>query len=169
MSDGDTMMQRSSRLTSSATVMPHALFLGSSLAGVDRLDMMPTLAADHHQNKSRSIPSLPSLWPLRRHRRPSEEEGTHPQRPHHLQLGPDHTSFELDQASSPPPTHLPLSATASAKNIDLVSNDLAAADPEYTPGLKLYEEEMRRFDRIAFVDIHLFHATVCSRNFLSRL
>ena len=45
--------------TLSATVMPHALFLGSSLSSVDRLNMLPVPPELHPKTKlSHKLPSL---------------------------------------------------------------------------------------------------------------
>jgi len=157
----------------SATVMPHALFLGSSLAGVDRLNMQP-LAPEpktsfkHNMKKMKVSHKFPSLF---RRRGPSLEDQ-------------DEAGYELDQMDRPDSTRSrPLTTQDLTRPNDpderfdngnvenerdmykemilIESGDSRrTAETAYEEAVKLYNAEMKSFDRIKWVDIHLKHATV---------
>jgi metal iron transporter len=150
--------------------MPHALFLGSSLACVDRLDMQP-LAPEpesYYEKKMKTIRishKLPSLFRRRVAQGEREDEG----------------EYELDQmnrpiASSSNARGQPGSSAVEGegcnveserdmfKEIALVESgdSQRTAEAAYEDAVKRYEAEMKSFDRIKWVDIHLKHATVSS-------
>ena len=147
--------------------MPHALFLGSSLAGVDRLDMQP-LAPEPQSHLKRKMKTmnvshkLPSLFRRRGH---VADEG-------------DGAEYELDRIGRSDPhhssdnAHSRPSGSAGADNVeserdmfkDMVlvesGDSERTAEASYEEAVKAYEAEMKSFDRIKWVDIHLKHATV---------
>ena len=108
-----------------ATVMPHALFLGSSLASVDRLSMLPMLP---NPTASRSY-KLPSLF--KRHASQAQD---------------------VELASPSLPSRSQGTSRKIENNAKEVQCDAVAR--------KLYEEEIKRFDRISWVDLHLLHSGV---------
>ena len=128
--------------------MPHALFLGSSLAGVDRLNMQPQ-APEPERNHSykEKLHRLPAL--LKRSRQSSNEQSVSGE-------------YELDEIRSQPVGHAESSVqleTEREVGKDVVQLE-SGSESAFEHAVKLYEAEMRTFDRIRWVDIHLRHATV---------
>ncbi|TYJ58771.1 hypothetical protein B9479_000607 [Cryptococcus floricola] len=130
-----------------ATVMPHALFLGSFLAGVDRLSMVPTPPT---KNVPRNIP-MPSLNPFRRNRSPSPADS---------ELGAGPSCLSRTASNTNIPEESPELDTV--KNVDLVVEDsgMGKEDEAFALAQREYEREVRMFDRIRWVDLHLFHVTI---------
>ena len=128
--------------------MPHALFLGSSLASVDRIDMLPlppvlSVAKSHR---------LPSLFKRRRSGTPDSE----------IEMGEAPVStLELSRPST-------LSRNGSemntSKNVGGSSSTLRHRKTKYEEEVEVYEQEIKSFDRIQWVDVHLFHATASGVN-----
>lgn len=130
--------------------MPHALFLGSSLAGIDRLDMMPRPPVQASQ--STTSLKLPSFGLRRRSERqttvaPIEEENIEmksndlPIDGHGVQNGGTDNGegviAQLDRARSS-----------------------SGEDANYEAAVKKYEADLKSFDRIRWTDLHIRHATV---------
>ncbi|WVN90434.1 uncharacterized protein L203_105670 [Cryptococcus depauperatus CBS 7841] len=124
-----------------ATVMPHALFLGSFLAGVDRLNMIPRLSI---AKKPRNV-FMPSLNPFRR------RTSCQPQ----LELGDVHLSENSRRGMGPE------QEASSQKNLSLPAvSPMDKEEMEAIKAQKEYERELKIFDRIRWVDVHLFHSTI---------
>ncbi|WVQ94443.1 hypothetical protein IAU59_001522 [Kwoniella sp. CBS 9459] len=148
-----------------ATVMPHALFLGSSLASVDRLNMLPMEPSPIKQPRSFSMPSLNPFRRSRPHPR-QDSDSIIPQ------TNIDVTYQPSSSSSRPHPISMPssmsgLDARPETPSKDLpiesVENDeteMTKDELEYTKAVKKYEMDIRRFDRIRWVDLHLLHATI---------
>ena len=127
--------------------MPHALFLGSSLAGVDRLKMKPIAP----EPKTKLDIKLPSLFKRK-------------------QKGASNITEEIEmdqvavQRSSEPTASTSADPTRSTCSVAEMEEGkqvfVVEEDSEYEAAMKLYEEEIKTFDRIEWVDIHLRHATV---------
>ncbi|ODN80690.1 hypothetical protein L202_02862 [Cryptococcus amylolentus CBS 6039] len=132
-----------------ATVMPHALFLGSFLAGVDRLNMVPTPPT---KKVLKNIP-MPSLNPFRRNRSPSPADSE-------LGAGPSCLSRTAPNTNTNIPEESPELGTV--KDVDLVVEDsgMGKEDEAFALAQREYEREVRMFDRIRWVDLHLFHVTI---------
>jgi len=136
--------------------MPHALFLGSSLASVDRLDMLPIEPSSERPPKSFNLPSLGLVSRLRRRRQTDQahnEEAV-------VELS-DHPQSSLSTSfasSSSRTTELHNSETEVDTKPSNVSLDLRKSRFELAQSR--YEADIRAFDRIAWVDVHLLHATV---------
>ncbi|KAL7419824.1 Manganese transporter smf1 [Cryptotrichosporon argae] len=134
-----------------ATVMPHALFLGSSLASVDRLNMLPTPPSAPVERRNARLPSL--FASLRRRRAPADCEDPRRQ---HAELD---DMIELGPVTSARPASSALSRVDTSKGTDA---DAVVQDKEddYAAAMGRYEAEVRAFDRIAWVDIHVYHSTI---------
>ncbi|WVR04033.1 hypothetical protein IAU60_001032 [Kwoniella sp. DSM 27419] len=153
-----------------ATVMPHALFLGSSLASVDRLNMLPVEPTLAKGPRRVSMPAM-NLNPFRRRRpRPRQESDTHIATQSQLSLPterarPNLCDDEITRAlsrsgsrRSEVPLDTPCKDLASPMTVD--DENLSDEQVTYNKAIKQYEMEIRRFDRIKWVDIHLLHATI---------
>lgn len=132
-----------------ATVMPHALFLGSSLAGIDRLNMVPRPPTmDDKAKRSFKMPTIGLIKRLRG-RSASVEEETIEMEPTCPPLvegsRPDSTATGQDSESKP--DLLPRENTTSKQS-------------DYETAMKKYEADMKSFDRIRWTDLHISHATV---------
>ena len=142
----------------SATVMPHALFLGSSLSSVDRLNMLPVPPELHPKTKLSH--KLPSLF-KRQKRRTSDASSQNPPgaessgSAYELEEVPaDSVSGRLDRTPA---------LIRGESEIEEVGKDVYGLNrkkTEYEKALERYQSEVKSFDRIKWVDIHLFHATV---------
>ncbi|WVF66834.1 hypothetical protein IAT40_001576 [Kwoniella sp. CBS 6097] len=146
-----------------ATVMPHALFLGSSLASVDRLNMLPVEPSPIKQPRS---VSMPSLNPFRR-KRPDPRQNSDSIIP---QTNLD-VDYEPSSSSSARPNPMTSTSGFSVRPetpgkdlpVELNENDeseMTKDELEYTKAVKKYEMDIRMFDRIRWVDLHLLHATI---------
>lgn len=129
-----------------ATVMPHALFLGSELASVDRLNMAPRPPMPQSSPRSFKMPNVAFAGLRRRHRAdknrsPEVGAGTEMDV---FDLTPGH--LDLPGPSSRPPTSAAISRISSVE--------------EYSEEEKEYQQKVKRFDRIRWVDVHLLHAAV---------
>ncbi|ORY29562.1 natural resistance-associated macrophage protein-domain-containing protein [Naematelia encephala] len=123
-----------------ATVMPHALFLGSSLSSVDRLNMIP-VPPSGTSNPKRSF-KLPAVnpWSRLRRRRTSTRDNEI-----------ESTDIELrDIQIISSPLDLPSSSLGPSSSFGRSQSDLETK----------YEADVRSFDRIAWLDIHLLHSTI---------
>ena len=141
-----------------ATVMPHALFLGSSLSSVDRLDMLPVPPAPEPAQKSFAMPSLNigSRLRSRFRREPRQYQETAVE----LNLYPRSSSFIREASCSSETTrHSTPETDAYLKPSDV---PMEAKKSSFELAQTRYEADIRAFDRIAWVDVHLLHATVCS-------
>ena len=118
--------------------MPHALFLGTSLATVDRLGLCPEAPV---RNARRSY-KLPSLF-----KRRSGPVTT---------VTEDQPMDDLAEGSSVRRRHV-----ASARETE------EAKDADYDVRMKQYEKDLRKFDKINWTDLHLLHYQV-SRSRLPR-
>lgn len=131
-----------------ATVMPHALFLGSHLATVDRLDVAPRPPIELAKPFMRNFPGrdllsmLPQRWrPLGRADKLRRE----------LRLtsisSQGQVSVGEGSATAPPPDR-------KFKDVDEEIEHMIMKDQAR------YEAEMNTFDRVKFASIHIGHATV---------
>ncbi|KIR96374.1 metal iron transporter [Cryptococcus deuterogattii 2001/935-1] len=136
-----------------ATVMPHALFLGSFLAGVDRLNMIPQPPI---MRKPRNV-TMPSFNPFRRTRSVCSDS----------EQGDDANSGISPVLLQTPRPHSG-SETAVLEN-DAAKDEIIPQDSileltkeqkRFAIEQKEYERNVRMFDRIKWVDIHLFHSTI---------
>jgi metal iron transporter len=128
--------------------MPHALFLGSSLAGIDRLDMIPKPPSLDDKKRSFKMPSLGFVRRLKGQSAPREEE-----------------TIEMERTATRPFTDLPSLDDSSAREADADSKPdiLPAAtrkETELEAAMRKYEAELKAFDRIRWTDLHISHATV---------
>ncbi|CAK9786732.1 natural resistance-associated macrophage protein [Cutaneotrichosporon oleaginosum] len=127
-----------------ATVMPHALFLGSALAGVDRLNMLPRPPKRRRERTNNRLPALNPAAAIRRRLRPQRQE-TDPEIPLENVEGREHGSSTAHDSAPPP--QLPLVKTSDK-------------DDEYESKMQEYEKAIRKFDRIRWVNLHVWHASV---------
>jgi metal iron transporter len=136
--------------------MPHALFLGSSLAGIDRLDMIPRPPLlDDKTKRSFKMPALGLVRRLKGRSTPAvlEEE-----------------TIEMRRTtSSPLPrlTETTILDDGSGRELDADSKPdvLPPATQkvtEHEAALRQYEADLKAFDRIRWTDLHISHATVSS-------
>lgn len=142
--------------------MPHALFLGSFLAGVDRLNMIPQPPI---MRKPRNV-TMPSLNPFRRTRsvRSDSEQG-------------DGITTVISPVLLRAPRPSSGSEAAVLENdgakdeINLQDSvvELTKEEKLFAIEQKEYERNVRMFDRIKWVDVHLFHSTVSDLIFCSIL
>jgi metal iron transporter len=139
-----------SQLTS-ATVMPHALFLGSHLSTVDRLNMLPIAPQPRRSFRDFAMPSLKLF------RRKSATPAPAPSEQIEL------AGLEIERIQSGDSKRFDLSQPAGFTDQVPELDDVASVDEREKDMLqrqKDYEEDMKRFDRIKWADIHLKHATV---------
>lgn len=134
-----------------ATVMPHALFLGSSLAGIDRLGMIPT-PPTHDDNSKRSF-KMPSLGLVRRLKGQPATDAR------------EEETIEMERTSSTRLTDSPNLEDGTAREGDTDSKpDVLPPAPrketEIEAAMRKYEAELKAFDRIRWTDLHISHATV---------
>ena len=138
--------------SSQATVMPHALFLGSSLAGVDRLNMQPRLPEPPNY-MSRSIShKLPSVF--RRRKSPNRE--VDPESEYEMDAMDRPSSGVSASYQRPGMSEVEVEQRVGKDEVLVRGRSNETLDAE----MKRYEAEMKSFDRIKWVDIHLRHATV---------
>ncbi|WVQ78677.1 hypothetical protein IAT38_000764 [Cryptococcus sp. DSM 104549] len=149
-----------------ATVMPHALFLGSFLASVDRLNMLPTPPT---LKKPISV-SMPSLNPFRRRGRLPEAElaeGTEHSVRAPTPPAPAGSSVDvlgnIARRASRTNTH-EMQNMETAKDLPSEEDDDAPEpskeEARYALAVREYERDVRTFDRIRWVDLHLLHSTI---------
>ena len=132
--------------------MPHALFLGSSLASVDRLNMQPRIPEPPSYVSRKFNHKLPSVFRKRKVRHDQQPEG----------------EYELDEYNRPCPPG-PSYSQSQSGNVESeveMGKDIVGAESSETVDLEMkrYEAAMKGFDRIKWVDIHLRHATVGRRD-----
>lgn len=149
-----------------ATVMPHALFLGSHLASIDRLDMVPRPPQDPAtQSKKRR-----ALLNFRKGKGRATEAQTEE---YELEVRPTtHTLTGLNEDGVRPPVQHPTAGSRTeiederdAKNLSGPLDDGRAEEEdgsreEFSKAMKAYEVALSRFNRIRWVDLHLKHASV---------
>lgn len=128
-----------------ATVMPHALFLGSALAGIDRLNMLPRPPKRRPDPTNNKLPALNPVAAVRRrlNRRRGRNAAPEP-----LELG------DLDRRSPEPS-----SSASPAAELGLVKS-VTDKDDDFEAKQKEYDTAVRAFDRIRWVDLHVWHASV---------
>jgi metal iron transporter len=139
--------------------MPHALFLGSHLASVDRLNMLPRPPSRKPVPKNNRLPSLNPLSVLRRRRTSRAcaegvEDGEVELRSVSTtgrSTGVGLTCVAPEGSSRPDLHHL-------ESNVGKDDDD-DKDDQDYTFAMKRYEADIRAFDRIRWVDLHVWHAT----------
>jgi metal iron transporter len=132
--------------------MPHALFLGSSLAGVDRLNMQPRLPEPPNY-MSRSIShKLPSVF--RRRKSPNRE--VDPESEYEMDAMDRPSSGVSASYQRPGMSEVEVEQRVGKDEVLVRGRSNETLDAE----MKRYEAEMKSFDRIKWVDIHLRHATV---------
>lgn len=129
-----------------ATVMPHALFLGSSLAGIDRLDMIPRVPVNETAKKSFKMPT-PGLIRRLRRKTGSEEEETIEMEPTPAlaTYAPSDIAGEMQDAEIKP---------------DLPPRPGTKEMTDHEAAMKKYKAALKSFDRITWTDLHIKHATV---------
>ncbi|KAK8861356.1 hypothetical protein IAR55_002175 [Kwoniella newhampshirensis] len=138
-----------------ATVMPHALFLGSSLASVDRLDTLPIPPAPERKRRSVAMPSL-NLNPFRRrtlHRRQASTQENDEEvlaNPLSSVVSTSSRARVLMEAPETPSKDIPMELDAG----------MTKEERAFAMEQRKYEDEVRRFDRIAWVNVHLLHSTI---------
>ena len=130
--------------------MPHALFLGSSLASIDRLDMIPK-PPSHDDQAKRSF-KLPSLGLIRR------LKGQSP-----INVREEET-IEMERTTSRP-LEVPtlddsLAAEADADSKPDILPPVTRKETELEAAMRKYEADLKAFDRIRWTDLHISHATV---------
>lgn len=127
--------------------MPHALFLGSSLATVDRLGMLPVPPSRKPKRRNVALPAL-NVFGLRRRQQAQERAAT----PDNVELA------ELPSASAAGPSTLAVVAA----NVEPLPKTAADDDKEddFAAAQKRYERDVRAFDRIDWVRLHVNHASV---------
>lgn len=162
--------------------MPHALFLGSSLASVDRLDMVPRSPKAPSANRRRSRARISSFLRFGRNEKVSEQdpEGEYEMDP--VDIHRVHTLTGLnEEAVRPPVTGSSAGMVERATEVETeqevkhLSDTRPSEDDEedgrrddFMRAMKRYEAKLGAFNRIRWVDLHLKHATVgffCSRRF----
>ena len=161
--------------------MPHALFLGSSLAGIDRLNILPTPPI-HPSEQPTSHLVRNARARLRRRmgkERANEMNGINGEDIElHLRPVPTLTGLAGPSVRVPPngstafaTDDLPASAGAEEgqKGKDVFTErassgegSLADGEEEYRKAMTQYTAEMSKFDRIRWVTLHLWHAWVRS-------
>lgn len=137
-----------------ATVMPHALFLGSSLAGIDRLDMIPRPPV--LEDKTKRSFKMPSLGLIRRLKGRSTS-GTL-----------EEEAIEMERTTSSPLSRLtemmiPDDGPGRESDTDSkpdVSPPVARKETEHEAAFRKYEADLKALDRIRWTDLHISHATV---------
>lgn len=131
--------------------MPHALFLGSHLASVDRLNMRPELPVRARKPINQRLPGILSSLKLRRPRRGTDSADN-------VELD----NMERTLAAEPVCDSLPEPATpiAPGSEVPKKEDDKDEDEAEYQLALKQYESDVRTFDRIRWVTLHVNHATV---------
>ena len=129
-----------------ATVMPHALFLGSELASVDRLNMAPRPPMPQSSPRSFKMPNVAFAGLRRRHR---ADKNRSPE------VG---AGTEMDVFDSTP-GHLDLPGPSSRPPTSAAISRISSVE-EYSEEEKEYQQKVKRFDRIRWVDVHLLHAAV---------
>jgi metal iron transporter len=122
--------------------MPHALFLGSALAGVDRLNMLPRPPKRRREPINNRLPALNPAAAIRRRLRPQRQE-TDPEIP-------------LENVEGCEPTVASTSAVPPQLNLVKTTDK----DDEYEAKMEVYEKAIRKFDRIRWVNLHVWHASV---------
>ena len=133
-------MTRTSSSSQIATVMPHAIFLGTSLATVDRLKLLPVAP----NRDTKWTYKLPSLF-----KRSISRSSTFEQTEVEMSDGLDGVA----ESSSNTRTARPRSRN-DARDAE------ETKDAEFEGRMKQYEKDLRSFDRINWVDLHLFHFQV---------
>lgn len=138
-----------------ATVMPHALFLGSSLAGIDRLDMMPRPPVQ----KSQSTTSLKMLsFGLRRRLNRQTTTAT-----------VEEECIEMKSNDLPVDGHaVQHDGTDNGEEVIAQLDEARTSsgqDAEYDAAVQKYEADLKEFDRIRWTDLHIRHATVSIKAF----
>ncbi|WVQ62957.1 uncharacterized protein L199_001106 [Kwoniella botswanensis] len=140
-----------------ATVMPHALFLGSSLASVDRLNMLPI---EPSPTKKPLSVQMPSLNPFRRRPLPTKNDSDLPT----IQSQVEVNSTPPVGSSSRQIQDTPTPSIVGGEGKDLptpIEYDIKDQDEiDYIKRMKEYEVRVRKFDRIKWVDVHLLHSTI---------
>lgn len=163
--------------------MPHALFLGSSLASVDRLDMVPRPPKTPSASRRMARRALPSFL-RRRKDKDSHQEESYEMESSEPQTG--HTLTGLNEEGVRPPVTrvasiggremggVGLSANIESeeqvKDLQVLREGSADGDDdeedgrrdEFMVAMKKYEAKLGAFNRIRWVDLHLKHATVNS-------
>lgn len=124
--------------------MPHALFLGSELAGVDRLNMLPRPPKRRREPINNRLPALNPAAAIRRRLRRRQDD-------------PEVHDLEALERRSPEP--IPSSSAAGAAELVLVKTS-TKDDDDFEAKTKEYEAAIRKFDRIRWVNLHVWHATV---------
>lgn len=134
--------------------MPHALFLGSSLAGIDRLDMLPRPPASRLSsplmikspvsNYTRRLASTPSAVNV------EEEAGTEMKAiaPHF-----DASRGQDDES--------PQAGSRDDLQVTPPGIQLERGEANRDAAAQRYKADLRSFDRIRWTDLHIRHATVC--------
>ncbi|KAK4688793.1 hypothetical protein P7C73_g1320, partial [Tremellales sp. Uapishka_1] len=120
-----------------ATVMPHALFLGSSLASVDRLDMVPVPPSAVPAKKSFKMPTM-----LARRKRQAKSVD--------LELS------DIGRSNSRSSSR----TTSAAKGGEPAVMQEDDRETELEAKQKVYEEDVKKFDRIKWVKLHVLHSTI---------
>jgi metal iron transporter len=136
-----------------ATVMPHALFLGSSLAGIDRLNMLPRPPI-HRSDR-------PKAYLMRKIK--SRFSKGKVQEQAEIELQPVPTLTGLAGPSVRLPVDMP-NAYACEEGKDIPSVPRSDADDQYAQEMERFQAEMGRFDRVKWVTLHLWHASVSHLN-----
>ncbi len=152
-----------------ATVMPHALFLGSSLASIDRLNILPTPPTQNspRQNAPRSyVKTLSHDLLSRLRRRPNFRR---------IEKARRRDDGDIELRDCPPDSYRKVIEVAASSSAD---TDFSRSENEveekpmmseveddkeklsYQALRKQYEADVKSFDRIAWVDVHLLHSTV---------
>lgn len=133
--------------------MPHALFLGSFLSGVDRLNMIPQPPS---MRKPRNV-TMPSFNPFRRTRsiRSDSEQGEG------VSTGISPALLQAPRPSSGSEAAV-LENDGAKDEVHLQDSvvELTKEEKLFAIEQKEYERNVRMFDRIKWVDVHLFHSTV---------
>lgn len=160
--------------------MPHALFLGSSLAGIDRLDMLPILPVAGKMAKDgggkvvgRSIKSFLTRRKSKDHQTDGEgmtsEDVEMRVMPSLTGLGGPSNRVPVVQigtfqeSGSRASLETPQGLHAQTDKVDVIlpeDHGGDGIDAEHARAMKEYEREMAAFDRIRWTKLHLEHATV---------
>lgn len=131
--------------------MPHALFLGSHLASVDRLNMRPVPPTRARKPINQGLPGVLSILKLRR-QRPGTDS------PDNVELDNTERALAAEPVcDSLPEPSTPVTPGAEGPKKDDVKDEDEA---DYQLALKQYEADVRSFDRIRWVTLHVNHATV---------